>query len=107
MDSLGRSYMLITSGSQCIKVYKLTNITLHSSCRHVTSDHSSNLRDVARGLLYNDHVIAHSISVLKKQRRATTFDIALSHDGNPITENVCFVHKVSGEKNSPAFLMLL
>ncbi|RMX52780.1 hypothetical protein pdam_00023718, partial [Pocillopora damicornis] len=60
---------------------------------HVTSDHSSNLRDVARGLLYNDHVIAHSISVLKKQRRATTFDIALSHDGNPITENVCFIHK--------------
>ena len=98
-DITGRRRMVVSDG--------LTNITLQHCCRHMVSHHRHNLGYVTMELLYHNHVIAHSVLVLKEEGRSTAFDVSFCHDGDPVTKNVSFVREVRGKKYSPSLLLLL
>lgn len=54
-------------------------------------------------LLDQGQIIACSKLVLQEEGRANTAEFAMRNDGNPVPQNICFIHVVCGENDSAAW----
>ena len=63
--------------------------------------------DTGALLLGKHQIVPDTKTILEKERRATTLDVAFSHDADPVTEDVSLIHVMSREDDYATLLILL
>mmetsp|Transcript_19596 Transcript_19596/g.40920 ORF Transcript_19596/g.40920 Transcript_19596/m.40920 type:complete len:256 (-) Transcript_19596:2021-2788(-) len=106
IESLEKALEVLRCGKGQLHRHLRTHVREKFNLRDGLLHHALDLLLVEAGALLYGHHVTYTKSLFEEKGRSSATKFSVGHNGDPVTEQVGFVHEVGGENNGAALLHL-